>query len=237
MATGFFDSNGIWNYGEDDNIALFSDTLNKLADSTSDAFTADRNRLSTLEAGSLSGLIPIKPGSITAVSGTASVNSLGTVTFTNCSAVWLQNVFGSQYQNYRLVVTGTKNNVVTNTTVVSRLIDSTTSQVSSNYSGGFNGLEAGYTAATNYNGTDAAYITHLNNSVQNLLFEMVISRPFETKPTIFMSDAVGFAPGNAVYRSWSGTTHTTPTSYPGILFALSGGLLLSGQAQVFGYND
>lgn len=50
MATGLLDANGIWNYGEDDNIALFSDLLNLGTESTSDAFTADRARLSTIES-------------------------------------------------------------------------------------------------------------------------------------------------------------------------------------------
>ena len=51
MATGSPDTNGIWKYGEDDNIALVSDLLNLGTTSTSTAFTADRARLATVEAG------------------------------------------------------------------------------------------------------------------------------------------------------------------------------------------
>jgi hypothetical protein len=50
MATGSLDTNGVWNYGEDDSIALFSDLLNLGTTSTSDAFTVDRARLSTIES-------------------------------------------------------------------------------------------------------------------------------------------------------------------------------------------
>jgi hypothetical protein len=50
MATGSLDTNGVWNYGEDDSIALFSDLLNLGTTSTSDAFTADRARLATIES-------------------------------------------------------------------------------------------------------------------------------------------------------------------------------------------
>jgi hypothetical protein len=46
---GFYDANGVWQYGETDAIALFSDTLNKGMDSVSDAITADRTRLTALE--------------------------------------------------------------------------------------------------------------------------------------------------------------------------------------------
>lgn len=56
MATGNYDANGIWQYGESDDIALFSDLLNLGQDSVSDAFTDDRSRITfienNLEAGS-----------------------------------------------------------------------------------------------------------------------------------------------------------------------------------------
>ncbi|WP_026874297.1 hypothetical protein [Jiangella gansuensis] len=46
---GALDENGIWLYTEDDPASPFSDTLNLLAESTSDQFTADRARLSAVE--------------------------------------------------------------------------------------------------------------------------------------------------------------------------------------------
>jgi hypothetical protein len=48
--SGYFDAEGVWIYGENDSIALFSDLLNLGENSVSDQFTADRSRLSTLEA-------------------------------------------------------------------------------------------------------------------------------------------------------------------------------------------
>lgn len=103
MATGAYDSNGIWKYGEDDNISLFSTTLNKLADSISTAETADRARLATLEAGSLAGLIPVKAATITAATGTAAVSDLGTVTFSGITSLTLDGIFTSKYRNYRII--------------------------------------------------------------------------------------------------------------------------------------
>lgn len=104
MALGSYDANGIWHYGESDNIALFSDTLNKLADSASSAFTADRARLATLEAGSLSGLIPVKPTSVVVAGGTAATNSLGVVSFTNATALSLNGIFTSAYSVYKMII-------------------------------------------------------------------------------------------------------------------------------------
>lgn len=47
---GFYDAQGVWQYGESTPAGpLFSDYLNLLADSTSDAIAADRVRLVSLE--------------------------------------------------------------------------------------------------------------------------------------------------------------------------------------------
>ena len=49
MATGYYDANGIWRYGESDSIALFSDLLNLGQASNSAAISSDRSRISFLE--------------------------------------------------------------------------------------------------------------------------------------------------------------------------------------------
>lgn len=59
MSTGAYDVNGIWIYGEDDPASPFSDTLNLLANATSDEIANDRARLVTLEdAGTASAWVP-----------------------------------------------------------------------------------------------------------------------------------------------------------------------------------
>lgn len=49
MAAGYYDAEGVWIYGEGDNIALFSDLLNLGENSISDQFTADRSRITAVE--------------------------------------------------------------------------------------------------------------------------------------------------------------------------------------------
>lgn len=49
------------------------------------------------------GLLPIKPGTITAVSGSASLNSIGVITFTNVTRLSFDNTL-SQYDNYRIII-------------------------------------------------------------------------------------------------------------------------------------
>lgn len=50
------------------------------------------------------GLVPVVPTSLTTVSGSASVNSLGAVTMSGVSSVALNGVFTSAYKNYRIQV-------------------------------------------------------------------------------------------------------------------------------------
>lgn len=50
MATGYYDAEGVWIYGENDSIALFSDLLNLGENSISDQFTLDRARITAVEA-------------------------------------------------------------------------------------------------------------------------------------------------------------------------------------------
>ena len=49
MATGYYDANGVYIYGEDDNISLFSDLLNLGEESISDAITDIKTDITNLE--------------------------------------------------------------------------------------------------------------------------------------------------------------------------------------------
>lgn len=175
MATGAYDANGIWQYGEGDNIALFSDLLNLGQESVSDAFTDDRARItqvennmeatSTFVASSQAardshwgvpanatqqlalqnlgartvrtdsgiteqyfglynvstnpggrdsagwypinksiGLTPIKPTSvaITGSGSSATATAVGSIGFSQCTAITLNGVFSTEYNSYRV---------------------------------------------------------------------------------------------------------------------------------------
>lgn len=236
MALGSYDANGIWHYGESDNIALFSDTLNKLADSTSSAITADRSRISTLEAGSLSGLIPVKATAATFVTGTGAVNSIGTVTFTGCSAIDLRGVFTSAFKNYRIVIEGVKNATAANDYIAAQLSASGTRATASNYS----------TAAVAFAMTDG--------SAQNLggtSSQIYLSRVYQASSR-FTSVIDIFNPNNAVVTNWTGqaygTTlgneqqiitsggHNVAQAYDGLYIFMSANLS-TGSITIYGYND
>lgn len=84
MATGYYDANGIWQYGESDPIALFSDLLNLGQDSTSDQFTNDRARISFLEQS-------VEQASTFVASSSAARDSYWGVPGTSAAQLALQN--------------------------------------------------------------------------------------------------------------------------------------------------
>lgn len=231
MATGFYDANGIWNYGEDDNIALFSDTLNKLADSTSDAFTSDRSRLSTLEAGSLSGLIPLNPMTVAVAGGTASKNSLGVVTFTTATSISLNSVFSSGYRSYRIIVPSVTMGTF-GQTVSMRFRNAGTDNSSAIYF--WNGFQqTGTGAVTTWN---AANAVNFNLSINAIDGSIVID--IHNPATAFRKTGTYQAQGwSAATQGYSaGIFADTTSTFDGFtLFPSSGNF--SGIIQVFGYND
>ena len=239
MATGSYDANGIWNYGEDDNIALFSDTLNKLADSTSDAFTSDRSRLSTLEAGSLSGLIPVKPATVTVATGTASVNTLGVVTFTGATAISLNNVFSLEYTHYKVMLR--LDNSSAGNTACLRMRTAGTDDSSANYNrAGYyinvGGSLTGWTAASQ----TLLSVVNMDVFTSGTMFafaELTIANPKMTTRTIVNSTALGRDSIGAWQNTTSNAVNNAATSYDGFTFFPNGAGTFGGTIQVFGYND
>lgn len=236
MATGSYDANGIWQYGEDDNIALFADTLNKLADSTSDAFTADRGRISTLEAGSLAGLIPVAPESIVVATGTAAVNALGVVSFTGATVISLNNVFTSAYKNYRFILNVTAVTATMSTQI--RLRNAGADLSGAAYNRIQMAVIANATTATAGANGQTSYDLGSTSVVANkMVASGDIFAPNETLQTSFATTTIGYAVSASFWASWTGGGNYTPsTAVDGISFICSAGNF-TGTVQVFGYND
>lgn len=79
MATGSLDSNGIWQYGEDDSNATFSALLNRLSTSTSDTVTRLENETAAIAPGTTGHPYREASGSVTVTS--SGVGGTATVTF------------------------------------------------------------------------------------------------------------------------------------------------------------
>lgn len=234
MALGSYDANGIWNFGESDNIAPFSTTLNKLATSTSSAITADRARIATLESGSLSGLIPIKPTSVTISGGTATVNDLGVVSWgSGTTTVTLNNVFSANYRNYRFIHRGNPN-TDSNNEVRLRFANGGIPFTTDGWYCGLTGID--------YNGTSRNFPVGNGSSgiigVQTQIAIGDIFNPFESGYNTWgtIQNIARISGVGNCFQSGSYST-TTSRSYDGITIFLSAGSYNSGSLQVFGYND
>lgn len=231
MATGAYDSNGIWQYGEDDSIALFSDTLNKVAASTSSAFTSDRARLATLEAGSLSGLIPVIPPTIVIAGGTGSIGSLGVVTFTNATTVSLNSVFTTAYKNYRVLISS----MPASGQVIHyfRLRASGADITNLNYF--YAGITASSATSALY-GVTAANTPIINGYASiNSFCTMDISSPQLAAKTSWISFSNGHN-GTAALGTHQSSGFELTTQADGFSIIASASTI-TGTVQVFGYND
>lgn len=235
MATGFYDANGIWNYGESDNIAPFSDTLNKLADSTSDAFTTDRARLATLEAGSLAGLIPVVPTSIVVATGTAAANDLGFVTFTGATALSLNGIFNGTYRNYRIVI---QQNTSALGNLLLRVRNSGTDNATANYSWGAIGSRMSTTStvkqSNNSNATSAS-IADMSGSTVRVLTTLDVTNMYDSLSKTYTSIGISADATSAYSLAGSGIIGVA-TPVDGFTIYTSAGNT-TGSIQVFGYND
>lgn len=79
MATGYTDANGVWQYGEDDEIPTLSAFLNKGQQAESVNFNGVKSRLGALEA---SAPVPVLTGRFTAAQSVVNGSVIGSGTWT-----------------------------------------------------------------------------------------------------------------------------------------------------------
>ena len=234
MAVGSYDANGIWQYGESDNISPFATTLNKLASSASSAFTSDRSRLATLEAGSLAGLIPVAPTSVSVAGGTAAANSVGTVTFTNATSISLNSVFTSKYKNYRVMLNFT--GFSANNDVFLRLRAAGTDSTSSyTYAGNVMNTAS---AAGSWVANNASYFHLASNFATYANRARHFFEIWQPQSPIFTSIFWNsFADNGTVWNHLTASgTHTVTAQYDGLTLYPSAGNM-TGTITVYGWNN
>lgn len=233
MAVGTYDANGIWHYGESDNIAPFSATLNKLADSASSAITAAKARLATLEASSLSGFIPLTPASIDKSGGTAGVNTLGIVSFNGVSYISLNGILTPGYKNYKLIINATCTLNPGVPALRLRLGGSDSTGGSYNYSG-YSARNTGAFGAWNgnanttfdlgrFNTTPSAFVVDLFQPNQNAITNITIASACSDNVSQLSVHLSGL---------FNGTTQ-----FDGFTFFSQNGGTIEGTIQVLGIND
>jgi len=185
-----------------------------------------------------SGLVPVLPGTVAVGSGSASVDSLGVVSFsttTSASAVSLNNVFSSQYRNYQIVFQPITNSAQTNFYL--RLRAAGTDNTSSNYR--YAGVASAWTgsqASWNSTGTTVfdlgAKPTRTNDYMGTTNIELM--SPFITNVT--SANWRGITDnGSVIYGLHVAGYHTASTSFDGFTIYPGNGTF-TGTIQVYGYR-
>jgi hypothetical protein len=171
----------------------------------------------------------IVPTSVSVGSGSGSVSTQGTVSFSNASSVSLNNCFSSTYTNYRVVFTFTQN---TSQGLTTFRLRAGTDATGTNYN--YAGYYGGNTSAiTRINGatTDAFFIINPVSGAREFI-TMDITNANVAVPTRIICDAWQ---GTAQDRFSLGCSHSLSTSYDGFTFYTSAGTL-SGTISVYGYK-
>ena len=177
------------------------------------------------------GLVQIVASSITkGASGSASVDSKGTVTFTGTESISLNSIFSSTYKNYLFLFTGTTSSTAAQ--VLLRLrVSNTDATTGYNQAGFYWGTSAvAYTRIVNDSGTYIVVVDDVGASDKN--FETTVCSPFLTQST------QTFSYGNAatVVPFLATGQLDNSISYTSASWLLSTGTM-TGQIQVFGYNQ
>ena len=175
-------------------------------------------------SGPSGGLVLIKPGSV--VNGTDNGN--GVISFTSASSMSLNDVFTSNYDKYRIIVTYQLSGSFA---LQMRLRASGTDDSASNYAFNISAVNSDNRHAVVGNGTSFAFQFDGSGSYNYYIFDLL--NPYLTKNT--------FINGNIWYDNVTtifGGCKQTTTSYDGITFFPSGGSLNAvGEVQVYGYKD
>ena len=180
------------------------------------------------------GAAPVKATTVTAVSGTASVNALGEVTYSSCTAIYVGGVFTSKYRNYTVKI---NNNLASTGTVLLRWVSSGTASASGYFT---NGLRAGGGTTLNnwntgFNVTEHALCT-TDNGYNSGQFNGVIEAfdPQTNNSTFALSNFYSVQAGAGFALFQSGSAQAT-TSRDGFYIGISSGNM-TGTITVYGWN-
>lgn len=181
------------------------------------------------------GLSLITPTSIAATGGTGSIGANGTVTFTTCTAISLNGCFNSTYDNYKVIVEGTRS---TNNAIYMRY---RASGVDTPTTGSVHGnsyiRNTGGTPTIGVSASNLDYFDFLGTTdSQSYFLDMSINDPFTTNNTLSITSMVNglYATVQLVGNHWGRMPNST--IYDGITFFPSTGNI-SGTIRVYGYRN
>jgi hypothetical protein len=179
------------------------------------------------------GLVSITPASIAVTSGSGSISSNGTVTFSSATSVSLNNIFSSSFTNYKIVINITSGNG----SFYTRLRAGgtvNTSAVYNNYSHYGRSGNANAVLTANENATEAALVDNISSATFD---SMDIFNPNVNTNTHSHFQGLHVAPSTNGYRvmsHWGGWSHNASYQADGITFYF--GTSGTGDLKVYGYR-
>lgn len=179
------------------------------------------------------GMRLVVPTSVAVGSGSGSVGTSGTVTFSSASSVSLNSCFTSAYRNYKIVLNFSSTN---DAYLQARLRASGSDNSTSNYGSAFNYQSLTLSnptgdvnaTATQTSWTKVAY--HPANNDHSVMLE--IFQPQITSKTT----GVGFQSRSDAVFIYTGLLHQGSSSFDGITF-IPGAGTITGTIQVYGYKN
>lgn len=184
------------------------------------------------------GLVPVKPTSVDAASGSGSYTETGLVTFTNVGTrISLNGVFTSEYRNYRIVMNHLGGNT-DNVQVALRFRNAGTDSAAGYYYGGtrVNAIGGATSVWTEGNVTaiQVGYDRNLSNTHGLSVFD--VGTPKITGQTTTTFQSITYAGSNGFYMVNASGLETATASFDGFSIIYGSGTH-SGTFQVFGYKD
>lgn len=181
------------------------------------------------------GLTQIVPSSVSVGSGSGSVSSNGTVTFSGASSVSVNECFSSTYTNYRILLDNL-NVSSSNQTLSFRVRTNTTDDSGSNYNrqnAGFNSTTV--TAGRTINQTSWDIGSVGSGSGETSAFTIDIFNPQTAKYTSIISHNMNLSSGTGTIMVFFGGYVATGSQYNG--FTIFVGTTISGTLTVYGYRN
>jgi hypothetical protein len=183
----------------------------------------------TADWGSRAGLAKIVPSSVAVGSGTGSADSFGTVTFTGCSSVSLNDVFSATYTNYRIIA---RFSYSVSSSISLRLRVSNADASGANYAryGIVTGASSNNARINSASETSAILAQPANPNSGFVIGEIL-------SPQIAVTTFMNFSNYEEDKRDYTiqSSNHNLQTSYTGFtLFPSSGNM--TGTINVLGYN-
>ena len=202
--------------------------------STGTALATDTEVSTTYQTKAAAGLTLLTPTSIVATGGsaTSSISSTGTVSFTSASAISLNDVFSTTYDNYKLLFVGTTS---LENTINLRMRVSGADNSTSNYyfqrtlSKNGNDVQGGEALAT----TSWA---GFNTNTTNTIIEVELFSPFLATATTFLGRYEKVETLATVHETGTlSGIHNVASSFTGVTYTVGGGTI-TGTVSVYGYN-